>query len=192
MNALAERAAPALGSERIPVDFIPPMGVLVRQLSQLAACVTVLTDRQYSQAPVGAFNSGIGSHIRHSLDHVRAFLECVDVGSIDYERRARGTDIETSRLAALRAIRNLERRACMMMSAPLDRSLRLRVLLTSRGPATDVATTLGRELAFVLSHTTHHNAMIAALAKSMGVSLPPDFGIAPSTQAYHDSVACAP
>lgn len=170
--------------------FVPPMGALAQQMSELAAVVTALSDSQYVHRPVGAYGSGIGSHVRHVLDHVRAFLDGLEHGRIDYEHRVRGTDVECSRLAALRAIRNLERRACAMMSQRLDRTLRLTSLITARGPAVEVTTSTGRELAFVLSHTTHHNAMVAAMARTMGVGLPDEFGMAPSTLAYH-AAACA-
>lgn len=190
--ACMEPAASVAAPTERELDFLPPMGVLVRELSQLAALVGGLSDSQYARNSVDGFSSGIGSHVRHCLDHVRAFLTGLEDGRLDYDGRARGTDVETSRLAALRAIRGLERQLCTMLSQRLDRPLRLSVLVTSRGPAMDVPTSAGRELAFVLSHTTHHNAMIAAMAKIMGVTLPPQFGIAPSTLAYHEAVACAP
>jgi hypothetical protein len=50
---------------------------------------------------------------------------------------------------------------------------------------------VGRELAFVLSHTVHHNALIAVMALTLGVSIPDRFGYAPSTIAHLEKVACA-
>ena len=43
------------------------------------------------------------------------------------------------------------------------------------------ASTLSRELQFLVSHTVHHDALIAAAARALGVATEPDFGIAPST-----------
>jgi len=41
--------------------------------------------------------------------------------------------------------------------------------------------TSARELAFVISHTIHHQAIIAVLLASQGVAVPHRFGVAPST-----------
>ena len=41
--------------------------------------------------------------------------------------------------------------------------------------------TVGRELAYVLSHTIHHNAIIGSMVKALGGVLPERFGYAPST-----------
>ena len=54
-----------------------------------------------------------------------------------------------------------------------------------------VFATPGRELGFVLSHTVHHNALIAVIAAAVGAAVPPGFGYAPATVAHHRSRACA-
>ena len=41
--------------------------------------------------------------------------------------------------------------------------------------------TLRRELAFVISHTVHHQALIAMLLAVAGLQVPESFGLAPST-----------
>jgi hypothetical protein len=43
---------------------------------------------------------------------------------------------------------------------------------------------LGRELQFLSSHTTHHYALIKLLLDDTGVGLGPEFGVAPSTLAW--------
>jgi uncharacterized damage-inducible protein DinB len=58
-------------------------------------------------------------------------------------------------------------------------------------PSVEVETTVGRELVFVLSHTVHHNALIAVMARTLGVSVPDRFGYAPSTLAHLERPACA-
>ena len=63
--------------------------------------------------------------------------------------------------------------------------LRLTALVSSSLPPIETETTLGRELIFVLSHTIHHNSLIAVMAKTLGVVIPDRFGYAPSTLAHH-------
>ena len=56
-----------------------------------------------------------------------------------------------------------------------------------------LVTSLARELEFLVSHTVHHYALVAVLAHAHGVIMPADFGMAPSTLKYRQtlSAACA-
>jgi uncharacterized damage-inducible protein DinB len=59
------------------------------------------------------------------------------------------------------------------------------ITLTSvpaHGAAPVVArSTLAREVLFVISHTVHHQALIAVLLAAAGRTVPDTFGLAPST-----------
>lgn len=147
------------------------------------------------------FSGAIGGHVRHCLDHVRALVNATDhpEGRLDYDARDRGTAIESDRAAALDAARRLTREigviatgmaaaACVSSPdslSPLDRTLTITTVLTGDGDTLQTATTISREIAFVLSHTVHHNAMIAAMVRGCGCDcgsvLPERFGYAPST-----------
>ena len=50
--------------------------------------------------------------------------------------------------------------------------------------------TIARELAFVLSHTIHHNATIRGMVIALGLSAPASLGYAPSTLAHMDMCRC--
>ncbi len=167
---------------------IPPLAAVLRQLAEL---VDVLTDEQYVQKPVGVVPSSIGGHIRHNLDHVDALLAGVARGEIDYDQRRRGTEIETSRQAALTALRRQERELLAFASRGEDQPLRLKVLVSSSLPPIEAETSVGRELSFVLSHTIHHNALIGVMASLLGVPVPERFGYAPSTIAHLEKGPCA-
>jgi uncharacterized damage-inducible protein DinB len=176
-----------LAEERLPATVT----ALVAVLRQLAEVVGALTDEQYRQKPVGAVSGSAGGHVRHCLDHVAALLAGAERGAVDYDQRQRGTDVETSRAAALDAIRDLERQLLAFPAYPEGRPLRLAVTVSCALPLVEVGTTLGRELVFVLSHTVHHNALIAVVAKTLGVPVPERFGYAPSTIAHLEKSACA-
>src|SRR5262249_15494135 len=153
---------------------------LIAALDQLRDLIEALTDGQYARKPVGVVSSNVGGHVRHCLDHVESLLAGVPTGRLDYDRRQRGTEVQTRRRAALDVTARQTRQLLALTGSPWHRPLRLSALLDSAGEPVEVRTSLGRELAFVLSHTVHHNALIAVIAKTLGVSLPERFGYAPS------------
>ena len=170
----------------LPPAVVPLVGVL----RQTAALLESLTDEQYARKPVGVVPSSIGGHVRHCLDHVEALLRGAGDGLLDYDRRERGTDVERSRTAALETMRRQE---CQLLSFPWPEGrhpLHLSVLVSPDAPPTVVVSSLDRELAFALSHTIHHGALIAVMAKLLGVPVPPDFGYAPSTLAHGRRAEC--
>jgi hypothetical protein len=164
---------------------------LIVVLHQLRDVLRTTSDEQYVTKPVGVVNSSMGGHVRHCLDHVDALLGGAIVGAISYDDRQRGTAVETKRSEAIEAIEQQVRDLEDLRGLPLDYPVTLRVLLAAAGPAVNVETTVGREFAFVLSHTVHHNALIAVIAKLLGVQVPERFGYAPSTLAYLEHRRCA-
>ncbi len=160
-------------------------------LSELASVVGSLTSEQFVQRCGESFANGcIGSHVRHCLDHIRAVVETPE-GFVDYDRRVRGTDIERDPGAALREARRLQGLIGLLVERAADEQVCVRVIPTRDGGTVEVESTLARELAFVLSHTVHHNALVRAMAGVLGASMPPLFGYAPSTLAHRDSALCA-
>jgi uncharacterized damage-inducible protein DinB len=183
----------SLASEGSRADRQLPAAILpiVAVLRQLADVIRALTDEQYRRKPVGVVSSNVGGHVRHCLDHVEAVLAGVEEGEVNYDRRQRGTEVETNREAALEVIRRQERQLLAFAPHLERRPLRLSAMVSSCLPPTGVETTVGRELAFVLSHTVHHNALIAVMARTLGVPVPDRFGYAPSTIAHLEKAACA-
>lgn len=189
---LDDRAA-AGGSSAVAADPILQGGsvALSAALGQLAALLEALTDLQYADASPAAFSSSVGNHVRHCLDHVEALLVGAESGVIDYDARERGTVIETDRSAALAAVRRYQRQLHTLPPAAADMPIRLTTLLDPAAPPALVASTLGREFAFVLSHTIHHSALIGALTRTLGVEPPRYFGYAPATIAHLAQPPCA-
>lgn len=161
-------------------------------LAQLAELLTGLTDEQYCQCGVGEVTSSIGGHVRHCLDHVEAILVGAATGLIDYDDRRRGTAVEKVRSEAIASISREVARLGELPRASLDCSLWLRTMVVSDQPPLLVRTSLTRELSFVLSHTIHHGALIAVMARTLRSPVPERFGYAPATLAYLASAACAP
>jgi len=164
-----------------------PLSEVLRDLQRV---VTALSPEQYATRP-GGFPSSVGAQVRHCLDHVRAFLDGVAAGRIDYESRLRGTPIETDRDAALAALGALVARLECPPAADPGEAIRVIDRLAPSQPSVVMLSTIGRELAFVTSHTTHHNALIGALAVALGVTTPRRFGFAASTLAFLEPLTCA-
>jgi uncharacterized damage-inducible protein DinB len=168
-----------------------PALALLAVFEQLADLLLATSDEQYVQSPVGEVTSSLGGHIRHNLDHVASLLNALPTGRLNYDHRERGTNIETSRRAALQAIRHCQRVLLDLDIDALQVTLQLETLFDASEPPILVDTTMMRELAFVLSHTIHHNAIIGIMAKTLGIALPSRFGYAPSTIAHQEKRACA-
>jgi hypothetical protein len=126
----------------------------------------------------------VGAQYRHVLEHYQSFLHGVPSRRVDYDARARDAHVERSRAVALDATRDvLAALACL----DPDEDPALQVQMDSgSGECGDWrASSVGRELQFLCSHTVHHFALIKLLLEGTGVVLAPEFGVAPSTLAYH-------
>lgn len=169
---------------------IAPFAALRRLLRQLRELIESMSDEQYVRRPGGA--SPVGAHVRHALDHVAALLRSHGSGEVDYDGRERGTNVESERPAALAQILALDNGISRLPADAVRLPLRMRTRLEADGACDTFQTTFGRELAFVCSHTIHHNALIAVAARELKLELPPRFGYAPATIRHLDRPACAP
>lgn len=129
---LAARSMGCLKDRQLP----PAILGIVAVLRQLADVVRAMTDEQYRTRPVGVVSSNVGGHVRHCLDHVDALLAGVKRAAVDYDHRQRGTEVETSREAALDAICGQEQQLLAFPLGCEDRPLRLSALVGSPTAAT--------------------------------------------------------
>lgn len=173
-----------------PVPEPPAVRPLIGLLRQLFDLVESLTAEQYTRKPVGVVTSSIGGHVRHNLDHVDALLRGLRSGVVCYDHRDRGTEVERDRRAALGEILRLEHELAAVPWAEVPHLLTLSALVAPDLSPTRVVSGPERELAFVVSHTVHHNAIIGIMAKLIGADLPAEFGYAPSTLQHQRSRAC--
>ncbi len=199
-HATPARTAPAAPRIPVKVDAQPegktdtehagrshPAAPVVYLLNELAEVVDAVTDAQYVQTPVGVMPGSIGGHVRHCLDHVQSLLDSLGSGQLCYDHRDRGTDVESNRVSAIARMRDQARRLAELPPDFIDAPIDLRVMMTANGDSLDVHSSVGRELAFVLSHTIHHNALVGAMVKTLGAAVPSRFGYAPSTVASLES-----
>ncbi len=143
-----------------------------------------LTQGLYQARHANAYDSTIGDHFRHILEFYTTFFEGLEKGLVDYGARNRDAaiaqDPEVARQQVQAQIRNLE------SIEDLD-DQRVRVVSEEAGAPPGVSS-LSRELNFLLSHTIHHFALIAFICRSIKIQLPANFGVAPSTLRYQQSL----
>lgn len=166
-------------------------------LSQIAELLGRLTREQYATAAGEIFaNATIGGHVRHTLDHIAAIAPNASRipatgASVDYELRARGTLVEADPKAAHAEALRLRALFHQASSSHADQVLSVRVLASKDGSLLTVNSTVARELAFALSHTIHHCAILRIMLASSGITTPAQFGFAPATLAHQDATQCA-
>ena len=162
-----------------------PVAALGRLLDELATLLIGIEPEVYCDRPLSRASGSIGEHVRHCLDHVAALLAAGPRLPLCYDQRERGTSIETSPLDAVRQMLRFKAALARWRDRSLDEPIRLTLTTSASGEAFTTWSTLGRELAFVASHTIHHQAMIAVLVSLSGIEVPDRFGYSPSTPVGH-------
>lgn len=126
----------------------------------------------------------LSKHVRHILDFYRNMLGHDTRGSINYDMRFRGSDIEINKHSATECIDQIIE---AIAGLELDKS----VILTQEfaGEPMQIASTVGRELLYNLEHAIHHMALIriGLNLRFKYVLFNDNFGVAYSTLAAAQS-----
>lgn len=160
-----------------PCLFADNQAMLLQGVAVLAS----LTPDVYASVDARCLGGSIGGHVRHCVEFYRAFLDGLDTGFLNYDARARELRLETDAQAACDAMRHTAR--FLIAKAPVESTERELSVLENHDDGTPAwsASSVSRELRFLLSHTVHHYALIAILMRLRGLETPEGFGIAPST-----------
>jgi hypothetical protein len=164
---------------------------LIDLLHQMRATIARLDDIDYAMPAPGRTTGGIGGHVRHCLDHVFALLAGTHTGLCSYDRRQRDTDVETSRIAAIDAATEAMIGVLQLDIATLESEVFVETQLEPAGAMVVTRSSVCREVAFLVSHTIHHNAIIGQMLQSRGIEVAPRFGLAPATPIGTGAVVCA-
>ncbi|MEO9887318.1 MAG: DinB family protein [Balneola sp.] len=152
-------------------------------LEQGVSLLSSITDDQYAFNNGRYFKSGIGRHFRHIIEHYTSLINGY-TDRVNYDARERELKLETTRNFAISTIRTIIDSIEIFESSPelIDKQIEV---MSNEGIEVEDSpwstSTVRRELQFLISHTVHHYALIALILKTMDVSLPDNFGIAPST-----------
>lgn len=181
----AVRSRPMKAEDSSNTDSEQRLLLIQGCLFSLSQCELLLNrvSQESFVLPVG--NSTIGAHVRHVLDRFQCFLHGLPRGEIDYDARKRDVAIASSLEAAALALATVSTGMQALCDAPYaEPDLTVRESVYHQSPAVTIGSSPQRELMGLITHTTHHLAIIALLAKGMGYQLDDDFGKAASTIRY--------
>jgi len=161
-------------------------------LAETATLITLVGRDGFVASVAPAFASTVGAHVRHVIEHYQCFFSQCQNGIICYDKRMRLTQIEEDSDIALSTIKKeLEPQLVAQLLGIDEPADSQKLYLCDAQSEQKIATTFERELAFLHSHTTHHNAMIAAMARILGFQPEQSIGVAIATQQYMESSKCA-
>ena len=84
--------------------LVPPAVALWRLLGDIEALLSELPAETYRARLAPRVSGSVGEHVRHCLDQVSALLAADPSTPLSYDRRHRGTTVETDPTEALRQI----------------------------------------------------------------------------------------
>ena len=178
---LLKTSSPSQASSNVQGEALADINVAL--LNQLATAIEQMDDTLYTRQ-IDDQTSPIGSHARHIIEFYQALTKVMQSGdllSLSYDKRERNLMIETSRNAALDAIRSITK----TVQEPFENhAMMVTSIINPDLDPVQMPTLLYRELFYVFDHCVHHMALIKMIARACDHTLPASFGIAQSTQAY--------
>jgi len=151
-------------------------------LLQGLALLFAVGDTTFSRTAGAPFHASIGGHYRHVIEHFRSLIHGLRASQINYDARERNVRLQNEVSYAsvatcdtLRALKHydgriLQRECNVINSVGYNASEPLQM-----------NSNIARELAYCIGHAIHHYAIIRLICHELGVSVPPEFGVAPST-----------
>ncbi len=153
-------------------------------LLQLKDFLQGLSKEDYFRKSEILSGSALGQHIRHILEFYLLLISGSLSGTISYDKRKRDIRIESDPEFALETIDRLIKGVDILNESD---PVKLEADYTVDGTAGNtIPSSIGRELAYCIEHSIHHQAIIKAGLIAMGLNNLTDeqFGVAYSTIRY--------
>lgn len=148
---------------------------------QIDILLKALNDENYSKSLTILEDVSIGKHLRHVYEFYKTIESAGFENKIDYACRQRNQDFEHSIDIANACF---EITFAKLNQLDSDQEIFVMPEFFVEEPYFGVKSSIGRELMYAFDHAIHHLAIIKIGAKSIGISLPKNFGVAPSTIKY--------
>jgi len=155
-------------------------------LLQLRSLLNTLDETEYTRQQEVLSGGTIGQHMRHILEFYLLLVSGSFTGTISYDQRERNPRIENSLSFAIDTI-NLLIPAIGLLKE--EDPVNLEADYTTQGSSgNSVNSSVGRELAYCIEHSIHHQALIKAGLIVSGLShvIDDHFGVAYSTIRYRE------
>ena len=159
-------------------------------LMQLTDLLNSISESDYTKETDVLSGATIGQHVRHILEFYLLLVSGSFTGTICYDKRERDIRIENDPSFARGKIEKL---LSGMDTLIEGEAVKLEADYTIKGNSENtIISSVGRELAYCIEHSIHHQAIIKAGLIAMGLSEITDkhFGLAYSTIRYRDN-SCA-
>ena len=139
-----------------------------------------LSNDCYSKPCNSLSGATIGQHTRHIIELYQCLLYGYDSGEVSYDKRKRDKQIEQDVDFASDQLQEIEKNLVQANKA-------LRVTYVLDGNETCLESNYFREVMYNLEHAIHHHALIkVAINTFTDISLPEEFGVAPSTMQFRN------
>jgi uncharacterized damage-inducible protein DinB len=164
--------------------------VAKENLEQIHDLLLNISVSSYTEKPEVLYGATIGQHIRHILEFYLLMISGSIEGVISYDKRQRDLRIENEREYAITIIRKIVKGLDLLRED--DPVLFEGDLTADSSGKNSIVSSVGRELAYCIEHSIHHQALIKAGLIGMGMHSLTDehFGVAYSTIRYRDQ-SCA-
>jgi len=165
---------------------MPMQEAVLAVFLQLKDSIKLLSPSQYNQPCRSLSDHTIGQHVRHIVELFQCLEKGYELGTVNYDRRKRDTQIETDGELACKLLDQIGSR----LNRP-DKELRLAACF---GDQTDQITLLTtnyfREIAYNLEHAIHHMALMRiGISELSDLELSDEYGVASSTLKYRRKCA---
>jgi uncharacterized damage-inducible protein DinB len=161
--------------------------VAKENLEQLSEMLHFISKEQYMQKSDILSGSSVGQHIRHILEFYQLLISGSFSGIISYDKRQRDQRIEENPSFAVETINRFVKG---IETLDLNQEVKFEGDFTTDGSQDNfTASSVGRELAYCIEHSIHHQAIIKAGLIDLGLTavVSENFGVAYSTIRYRET-----
>ena len=181
-------------------DFTPPMEAQVDTPELIVAAQDVLLqglgllfelgDQTYARVASAPFNASIGQHYRHVLEHFQSLIRGLGEGEINYDARERNQRLQSDVTYACIATCDVLRALKQLTDETLSGNCRvINSVGYSASQPSCLESNVSRELAYCIGHAVHHFAIVRLVCHEINVTVPAEFGVAPSTLKHMNALA---
>ncbi|MFA9391326.1 MAG: hypothetical protein ACERKD_16075 [Prolixibacteraceae bacterium] len=159
-------------------------------LYQLKSLLEKLSFEEYTAQPKVLSGATIGDHFRHILEFYLLLVYGSSKGTICYDHRQRDQQVALDTSFAIKTIQHI---STGLKTLDLNQTVSMEADYSGEGiQENKLITSLGRELAYCIEHSIHHQAIIKAglIAIERNHLVDDQFGLAYSTIRYRNR-SCA-